>query len=151
MNEEIIKAFKLIAEEILDAFHMVLESRVGINEKVGRNTLEGSNLEKEAKTFSNAPFIYLVVNNYIEDIEHGKKPKSEFVPIEALRVWARRKGIRTDNKTLSIIQYAIWRDGIKRRPIITQLMKTLEDEWDDKYANQLFDAIYNNLLKIFNQ
>ena len=151
MNEEIIKAFKLIAEEILDAFHIVLESRVGINPKVGINTLEGSNLEKEAKTFTNAPFIYLVVNNYIDDIERGKKPKSEFVPIQALRQWARRKGIKTDNKTLHIIQYAIWRDGIKRRPIITQLMKTLEDEWDDKYANQLFDAIYNNLLKIFNQ
>lgn len=151
MNEEIIKAFKHITEDILDVFHIVLESKVGINPKVGINTLEGSNLEKEAQTYSHAPFIYLVVNNYIDDIEKGKRPKSELVPIQALRQWAKRKGIKTDNKTLHIIQYAIWRDGIKRRPIITQLLRTLEDEWNEKYSNMLFETIYNNLVKIFNE
>ena len=51
MNENIIKAFNLLAADILDLFHKVLASDVGINRKpmASKNTLKDSRLAQEAQ------------------------------------------------------------------------------------------------------
>ena len=153
MNEHIIKAFTLLATDILDLFHKVLASDVGINRKPmagGKNTLKDSILAQTAQIQTDIPFFHLILNDYIDDIENGRRVKAPLVPIEDLRDWARRKGIPSDNKTLEIIQYAIWRDGIKGRPVMRTFFNMLDKEWNATYSKQLFEAILHNLTQYFN-
>ena len=152
MDEHVTKAFNLLAVDILDLFHKVLASDVGINRKpmAGKNTLKDSRLAQTAQIQTDIPFFYLILNDYIDDIENGRRTKAPLVPIEDLRDWARRKGIPSDNKTLEIIQYAIWRDGIKGRPVMRTFFNMLDKEWNSTYSKQLFEAILHNLTQYFN-
>jgi hypothetical protein len=151
MNENIIKAFNLLANDILSLFRAVLESDVGINAKVGKNTLKDSRLANTAVINSDIPFYHLILNAYIDDIENGRRVRQQpLVKIEALRDWARRKGISSDNHTLRIIQAAIWRDGIKGRPVMKTFWKMMDKEWKDSYAEVLFEAIVKELEEYFN-
>ena len=152
MNKNVIKAFNLLAVDILDLFHKVLASDVGINRKpmAGKNTLKYSRLAQTAQIQTDIPFFHLILNDYIDSIENGRRPKAQLVPIESLRDWARRKGIPSDNKTLEIIQYAIWRDGIKGRPVMRTFFNMLDKEWNSTYSKELFEAILHNLTQYFN-
>lgn len=151
MNENIIKAFNLLANDILNLFKSVLASDVGINAKVGKNTLKDSRLANTAVINSDIPFYHLILNAYIDDIENGRRVRQQpLVKIEALRDWARRKGISSDNHTLRIIQAAIWRDGIKGRPVMKTFWKMMDKEWKDSYAEVLFEAIVKELEEYFN-
>ena len=152
MDEHVTKAFNLLAVDILDLFHKVLASDVGINRKpmAGKNTLKDSRLAQTAQIQTDIPFFYLILNDYIDDIENGRRTKAPLVPIEDLRDWARRKGIPSDNKTLEIIQYAIWRDGIKGRLVMRTFFNMLDKEWNSTYSKQLFEAILHNLTQYFN-
>lgn len=153
MNENVTRAFTLLAEDILDLFHKVLASDVGINKKPmaeGKNTLKNSRLAQTAQIHTDVPFFHLILNDYIDGIENGRRVKAPLVPISDLRDWARRKGIPSDNKTLEIIQYAIWRDGIKGRPVMKTFFNMLDKEWNSTYSKQLFEAILHNLTQYFN-
>ena len=152
MNENVTKAFNLLAVDILDLFHKVLASDVGINRKPmsSKNTLKDSRLAQTAQIQTDIPFFHLILNDYIDDIENGRRVKAPLVPIEDLRDWARRKGIPSDNKTLEIIQYAIWRDGIQGRPVMKTFFNMLDKEWNATYSKQLFEAILHNLTQYFN-
>lgn len=154
MNENVTRAFTLLAEDILDLFHKVLASDVGINRKPraeGKNTLKDSRLAQTAQIHTDVPFFHLILNDYIDDIENGRRKfKTPLVPIADLRDWARRKGIPSDNKTLEIIQYAIWRDSIKGRPVMKTFFNMLDKEWNATYSKQLFEAILHNLTQYFN-
>lgn len=153
MNENIIKAFTLLATDILDLFHKVLASDVGINRKPmagGKNTLKYSRLAQTAQIQTDIPFFHLILNDYIDSIENGRRPKAPLVPIESLRDWAKMKGIPSDNKTLEIIQYSIWRDGIQGRPVMKTFFNMLDKEWNSTYSKQLFEAILHNLTQYFN-
>ena len=152
MNENVIKAFNLLAVDILDLFHKVLASDVGINRKpmAGKNTLKDSRLAQTAQIQTDIPFFHLILNDYIDDIENGRRVKAPLVQISDLRDWARRKGIPSDNKTLEIIQYAIWRDGIQGRPVMRTFFNMLDKEWNATYSKQLFEAILHNLTQYFN-
>lgn len=151
MDENITRAFKEVVEDVLKAFREVLESDVGINTKVGTNTLAESRLKSEAAIKSHIPFIYLDVNDYIQYIESGRRPKARKVPIDALREWARRKSIPSDNNTLYAIQQAIYRDGIKGRNITTAFYDVLDRKWDEEIADKLFQAITISLDNYFNE
>ena len=153
MNEGLIKAFQMLSNDILRLFRAVLESDVGINRKPmanGRNTLKNSRLYNTANIEFDIPFIKLLVNDYIDDIENGRKRRASLVPMSDLIQWASRKGIPSDNHTMSIIQYAIWRDGIEGRPVMKTFWKLLDKEWNVKYADILFEGIFDNLIKYFN-
>lgn len=153
MNEGLIKAFQMLSNDILRLFRAVLESDVGINRKPmanGRNTLKNSRLYNTANIEFDIPFIKLLVNDYIDDIENGRKRRASLVPMSDLIEWANRKGIPSDNHTMTIIQYAIWRDGIEGRPVMKTFWKLLDKEWNVKYADILFEGIFDNLIKYFN-
>lgn len=149
MEENVIKAFNALAEDILSLFQQVLSSNVGINRKVGKNTLKDSRLARTAIIKAEAPFINLIVNDYIEQIENGVKKRTYAPEIYELREWARRKGIPTSNDVLRAIQYSIWRDGIIGRPIMKTFYNLLDKEWNSSYSNMLFNEIINNLTKYF--
>lgn len=152
MTDNVIKAFNLLAVDILDLFQQVLASDVGINRKPraeGKNTLKNSRLAKTAMVDCDIPFFKLILNDYIDDIENGRKRKASLVPISDLRDWANRKGIPSDNHTLMLIQAAIWRDGIEGRPVMKTFYNLLDKEWNNTYSTTLFDAIIYNLVKYF--
>lgn len=154
MNDNITKAFNMLANDILSLFKAVLASDVGINPKPmanGRNTLKNSRLEKTAVVDSDIPFYHLILNDYIDDIENGRKVgQRPMVGIPELMDWAKRKGIPSDNHTLHVIQYAIWKDGIKGRPVMKTFWKMLDEEWNDKFADILFEGIITDLTEYFN-
>lgn len=150
MNEDIIKAFKIIAEEILGLFNEVLASDIGINQHNGKNTLKDSRLARTAITKAEPPLINLIVRDYIEYIESGRKRNSKRIPIDALAEWAKEKGISTKNEVLYAIQQSIFRDGISPRPIMDYFFDMLNKKFDNSYYDILFNSIITNLTKYFN-
>lgn len=145
MNENLQKAFEELTKEILQIMEDVMSSDVGINKKTGTNTLIGSDLIKSIEGKYTIPTIYVMVNDYIDYIESGRKPFARKVPIKELRKWASKKGIGSDNKTLYAIQQSIYKNGIYPRKVISTFYKMLEQEWSNNLAEKLFDNIYQNL------
>lgn len=145
------KILQHIAEDIVEIFRYVLSlDEVGMNNKVGRNTLVDSNLYKQLYATVDSPFIDIVVNSYIEDIESGIKRFAPMVGIEKLRPWAKRRGIPTDNSTLYAIQQSIYLYGIKPRPIMVHVWKHVDDNMDSMLS-VLFDEIIKDLNTFFNK
>ena len=155
MNEHIIKAFKTLANDILSLFQTVLESDIGINRKPraeGKNTLKNSRLARTKEIQFDVPFLYLILNDYIYDIENGRKVGARpLVPISDLREWADRNNIPSDNHTLMLIQAAIFKDGIKGRPVMKTFWRLMDEEWKDTYSTLLFNSIMEELEQYFNK
>lgn len=155
MREEAIKrVLEAIAEDITQLVQTVLSSdEVGMNLKVGKNTLKDSNLynEIETKVDENGnPIIYLMLNHYVDYIERGRERyKNPKVPIDALRDWALRKGIGTDNSTLFAIQTSIYNLGIRPRPILYYVFEELDTLLEKEYFDKLFEAIITELEDYF--
>lgn len=111
----------------------------GVNRKVMQNTLVDSRLYNEIETAEQNGVISILANYYIEYIESGVR-RGVWVPISALTEWASRKGIPTDNNTIYAIQYAIWRDGIPSRPVVSTYLEHAE-ELIDEFVNNIGDII----------
>ncbi|KAA6347878.1 hypothetical protein EZS27_004658 [termite gut metagenome] len=155
MNKEIIKVINQIASEITLLFHNVLEDdSISINDKVGKNTLKDSNLRKFFEVFvkqSDSVIIECLLNHYVDYIESGRGEKyKKRPPISALRDWALKNGIATDNHTLFAISTAIWRDGYSPRPILSTLDNLIENKFESVWSLDLFKAIIDELEKYFN-
>ena len=79
MNVELAKIMKDITLDILKGVRDIMDSDIGINQKVGINTLSGSNLYNQIKwNFQQNEdniVIDLFFNHYIEFIESGRMPK----------------------------------------------------------------------------
>lgn len=144
---EIAKEFKVLAQMVMD--------EVGVNDKVGRNTLVDSNLYKsvgvEIEEDGSNVVMYLLMNDYVDYVEHGMPPKysTKFLfsgkVIEALRRWLIRKNICPSNEALQMayaVRQNIYNDGIKGRPIIETIAQQTEDEF-----NGWTEKIYEVMLK----
>ena len=78
MTIELAKIMKEITEDILKGARDIMSSDIGINQKVGKNTLVGSNLYNQISTQFKQDdniVINLFFNHYIEFIESGRRPK----------------------------------------------------------------------------
>ncbi len=151
MKRYVDKAFRMLAVDILRLFLTVLSSDVGDNKDAKENSLKQSRLARTAETKAEAPFINLIVNDYIENIEKGTPPHTSKPSIDELRDWARKRGIPPTNDVLYAIRESIWQDGIKGRPIMQEFYKLLDKRWEEYYADLLLASILNNLNKFFNQ
>jgi len=146
-----------IAGDLLALSSAVLEDdSIGVNDKVGRNTLANSALNGDlaasiGQTLGDDPVIKALFNHYVVYLEwdrpkkYGKQP-----PIDVLKDWAQKNGIPTDADTLWSISYAIWRDGHKGRPIFATIDTNLDELFQRDWADQLFTNIVDNLDKFFN-
>lgn len=146
-----------IADDLLALATLVMEDdSVGVNSKVGRNTLKDSALKGDlfvtvGQTFADDAVIKALFNNYVVYLEwdrpakYGKKP-----PISALIDWAKKNGIPTDAGTLWAISTAIWRDGHEGRPIFATVDNLADDLFASDWADDLFNNIIDNLDKFFN-
>ena len=139
--------------DIMKIVRAVMESNVGINEKVGSNTLVGSDIYKNlsVKATNDGDLVFdLMLNDYIVYIENGRRKGAKMPPIEPIIRWARKHGISTDNSTIYLIRRAISRDGIKPRPILDKVFEEVERKWNGEWSEMLFDEITKILDEYFN-
>lgn len=150
---EIGKIVMEFSKDLMQLVRMVMESNVGINQKVGRNTLTSSQIYKtlSVKATNDGDLIFdIVLNDYIQFIESGRRKGAKFPPVEPIVRWARSRGIPTDNSTIFLIRRAISRDGIKPRPIMQYVFEEIDREWDEQLADELFETILSEVNKFFN-
>lgn len=150
---EIGKIVMEFSKDLMQLVRMVMESNVGINQKVGRNTLTSSQIYKtlSVKATNDGDLIFdIVLNDYITFIESGRRKGAKFPPVEPIVRWARSRGIPTDNSTIFLIRRAISRDGIKPRPIMQYVFEEVDKEWNDGLADELFNKIMEMIDNFFN-
>lgn len=158
MNNDTIMICREIAQDIVRAAREVMASSVGINDKVGKNTLVDSDLSKQIDwkiDFSGERVIIdTLFNYYIQFIEEGRKPQTGKMPPEdAIIKWMRRKHIVSSNRNIRsvafLIRRAIWRDGYNARPVLKTLSDNVDDLWETKWADQLFEALIKDINEYF--
>ena len=153
MEVQLAKIIQEITNDIVKGARDIMASDVGINQKVGKNTLVGSNLYKQISTQFKQDdniVINLFFNHYIEFIESGRMPKKgKRPPVFEIAKWLRRKHIVSSNENIMKVAYAvsyvIWRDGYKSRKIIEALDKYVDSQFDEKYADMIFDALFKEV------
>lgn len=149
MTVDLAKIMKEITEDILKGARDIMSSDIGINQKVGKNTLVGSNLYNQISTQFKQDdniVINLFFNHYIEFIESGRMPKKgKRPPVLEIAKWLRRKHIVSSNENIMRVAYAvsyvIWRDGYKTRKVLEALDNYVDSQFDNRYADMIFDAL----------
>lgn len=153
MEVQLAKIIQEITNDIVKGARDIMASDVGINQKVGKNTLVGSNLYKQISTQFKQDdniVINLFFNHYIEFIESGRMPKKgKRPPVLEIAKWLRRKHIVSSNdnimKVAYAVSYVIWRDGYKARKILEALDKYVDSGFENKYADMIFDALFKEV------
>ena len=142
-----------IGKDIAKLVREIMDSNVGMNMKAGKNTLSDSDLYRElsVRSTSDGDLVFdIMLNDYIQYIENGRRKGAKFPPIEPIIQWCRKKGLPTDNSTIFLIRRAISRDGIKPRPIMQYVFEEIDREWDEQLADELFNKIMEMIDNFFN-
>jgi hypothetical protein len=145
------KVMYAIGKDIAKIVRTVMESNVGINPKVGVNTLSNSNLYNDLSVIAtnDGDLVFdLMLNDYLTFIESGRRKGAKMPPVEPIIRWCRQKGISTDNSTVYLIRRAISRDGIKARPFMVHVFEEIDREWDS-WADEIFNLIMDEIDKFF--
>ena len=144
---------KAFAEDVMTITADIMASSMLVNDKVGRNTISpNSDIYKEmyAKASGNI-VIQLLLNDYVQYIESGRKRGSKFPPIQPIVNWAKKRGIPTDNSTIFLIRRAIAEDGIKPRPFMYKVLDTIDKKWDGEWSSELFNELTKIIDEFFNK
>lgn len=108
------------------------------------------NMDVEVQHGKQSVVMNLLLDNYVEFIDKGRKPFSgKKPPIDALRDWALARGIPADNPTLWAISTAIQRDGYEARPILATLEQRIESYVENEWADKLLESVTESLTKYF--
>ena len=140
-------------KDIAALVRMVMDSNVGVNQKIGRNTLSDSDIYRtlSVRATNDGDLVMdIVLNDYIQYIESGRRKGAKFPPVEPIVRWCKEKGIPSDNSTIFLIRRAIARDGIAPRPIMAKVFDELDRAWDNEWSDKLFDIIMETINKFFN-
>ena len=144
---------KAFAEDVMNITADIMASSMLVNDKVGRNTIApDSNIFKEmyAKASGNI-VIQLLLNDYVQYIESGRKAGSKFPPIQPIVQWAKKRGIPTDNSTIFLIRRAIADDGIRPRPFMYKVLEAIDKKWDGEWSSELFNELTKIIDEFFNK
>lgn len=147
ISQSLQKATQVIADELLLLARQVIDQSAD-----GQDFRLKDSLSTSIDMSGGSLVISLLMDNYIEFIEKGRKPHSgKMPPIDALRDWAISRGISPTNDMLYAISYAIWRDGIEPRPILALIDERVAQAFDEHWADLLMEAVLDDLNKYFNQ
>lgn len=138
---EISKIVMEFSKDIMDIVRVVMESNIDSDSY--------KNLKVIAKNDGDLVFD-IILNDYLEFIESGRRKGADMPPVEPIIRWARSKGIPTDNSTIFLIRRAISRDGIAPRPFMATVMEQIDlnmPNWYDK----IFDEITKLINDFFNK
>lgn len=148
------KIVQEFANDIAKLVRIVMESNVGINGKVGKNTLKDSDIYRELSVYATSDgdlVMDIMLNDYIQYIENGRRKGAKMPPIEAIVKWCKEKNISTDNSTIFLIRRAISREGVEPHPIMAKVFQEMDNKWDNSWGDKLFESITEQLSKFFNQ
>ena len=143
---------KAFAEDIMNITADIMASNLMLNKK-GINTIaRKSDIFKQmyAKASGNI-VIQLLLNDYVQYIESGRKAGSKFPPIQPIVQWAKKRGIPTDNSTIFLIRRAISEDGIRPRPFMYKVLDTIDKKWDGEWSSELFNELTKIIDEFFNK
>lgn len=138
---EISKIVMEFSKDIMDIVRAVMESNIDSDSY--------KNLKVIAKNDGDLVFD-IILNDYLEFIESGRRKGADMPPVEPIVRWARSRGIPTDNSTIFLIRRAISRDGIAPRPFMATVMEQIDlnmPNWYDK----IFDEITKLINDFFNK
>lgn len=144
---------KAFADDVMNITADIMASSMLVNDKVGRNTIApDSNIFKEmyAKASGNI-VIQLLLNDYVQYIESGRKAGSKFPPIQPIVHWAKKRNIPTDNSTIFLIRRAIAEDGIRPRPFMYKVLETIDKKWEGDWSSELFNELTKIIDEFFNK
>lgn len=110
--------------------------------------LQDSDLVKNITIQLKDNFFTFMLPDYAEYVESGRRANSKMPPNDAIVAWCREKGIPTDNSTVWKIRQAIARNGIKARPFIDQLLDLAQQDWNNDWAEMVFNEIIEDLKEI---
>lgn len=145
---EISKIVMEFSKDIMDIIRVVMESNLLDNHKVGRNTIIGSDIYKNLQVIAknDGDLVFdIILNDYLEFIESGRRKGAKMPPVEPIVRWARSRGIPTDNSTIYLIRRAISRDGIAPRPFMATVMEQIDLDMPN-----LYDKIFDEITKLIN-
>ena len=140
------------SKDIMTLVRAVMDSNIGINPKVGINTLSKSDLYNtlQVKATNDGDLVFdIILNDYLVYIENGRRKGAKMPPIEPIGKWAKKHGIPSDNSTIYLIRRAISREGIKARPFMADVFEEIESKWDEHVAEDLFNKIITDLTNYF--
>lgn len=140
MNDLATQIATEIKKDIIAVWRILMDSEHAINVK-SNTTLAFSNLDNTAKVEENDFTFNLFYNDYLEYIESGRKPHARKVPIRPLIDWMKRKHISDDIKVAYAIRQSIYNLGIPSRP----LLEPFGDMLDDRFDKKVFDYIFNKI------
>ena len=143
---------KAFAEDVMNITADIMASNLMLNKK-GINTIApDSKIFKEmyAKASGNI-VIQLLLNDYVQYIESGRKAGSKFPPIQPIVQWAKKRNIPTDNSTIFLIRRAIAEDGIRPRPFMYKVLDTIDSKWDGEWSSDLFNELTKIIDEFFNK
>lgn len=138
---EISKIVMEFSKDIMDIVRVVMESNIDSDSY--------KNLQVIAKNDGDLVFD-IILNDYLEFIESGRRKGADMPPVEPIIRWARSKGIPTDNSTIFLIRRAISRDGIAPRPFMATVMEQIDLDMPNWY-DKIFDEITKLINDFFNK
>ena len=156
MTEQLKIIIRAISKDIVEAARRIMASDVGINQKTKppKNTLVGSNLYKQIKRSWKEDGDNIVIdtffNDYIGYIEWDRPPKyKKRPPTREIVKWLQRKHIVSSNENINSVAYvisrSIWKKGWKGRKILEALDKYVDSHFDEKYADMIFNALFQEV------
>ena len=156
MTEQLKIIIREISKDIVEAARRIMASDVGINQKTKppKNTLVGSNLYKQIKRSWKEDGDNIVIdtffNDYIGYIEWDRPPKyKKRPPTREIVKWLQRKHIVSSNENINSVAYvisrSIWKKGWKGRKILEALDKYVDSQFDNRYADMLLDALFQEV------
>lgn len=155
--------------ELAEAVKRIINDRInkyGVNDRIGKNTLQNSSLQASINVTANEDGITLQIADYWEFIARGWKrtgnyPGTMRLFVKNINDWVSKNGIRIGDLKQSqivwIIIKNIWERGISPRPFmvyddegdLTKMLPEL-DAYIDKWFDDLFNAIMEETNKYFN-
>ena len=153
MYKDLNNIAKVFAEDVMTITADIMASSMLVNDKVGMNTISpNSDIFKQmyAKASGNI-VIQLLLNDYVQYIESGRKAGSKFPPIQPIVQWAKKRNIPTDNSTIFLIRRAIAEDGIRPRPFMYKVLETIDKKWDGEWSSELFNELTKIIDEFFNK
>ena len=164
-NVHVEAAFRQLALDV----KKIINDRIrtyGVNPKTGRNTLEGSNLQRTMGVYPTENGIELHIADYWEFISRGWErtgnyPNTMSQWVKNVDDWVSKNNIRFGDMTQSQIVFVIIRNiinhGLKSRPFLVwnddgDLEKMIPElnEYLDKWFDTLFNAIFADIDAYFN-
>jgi hypothetical protein len=87
----------------------------------------------------------------LEYVESGRKVGARRVPIRPLIDWMKQKGISNDDRVAWAIRESIYQLGIPARPLLEPFGYMLDERFERKIYDEIFNTIITNLDNFFNK